>query len=75
LLFDSSADKARHDRMVNLVRRMLDLHQQQQAATSEAAKHRLQREIAATDEKIDKLVYELYDLTAEEIKIVEGVNA
>jgi adenine-specific DNA-methyltransferase len=65
-------DHARHDRMVTLVQRMLDLHQQQQAAGSEAARERLQREINVTDEQIDKLVYELYGLTAEEIKIVEG---
>ena len=33
---------------------------------------RLQREIAATDGAIDKLVYELYGLTEEEVRIVEG---
>jgi hypothetical protein len=70
--FSDPADKARHDRMVNLVQRMLDLHRQLQAANSEASKQRLQREIDATDEKIDALVYELYGLTEEEIKIVEG---
>jgi len=32
----------------------------------------LQREITALDKQIDKLVYELYGLTAEEIAIVEG---
>ena len=32
----------------------------------------LQRQIDATDHQIDKLVYELYELTDEEIKIVEG---
>jgi hypothetical protein len=32
---------------------------------------RLEREIAATDREIDQLVYELYGLTAEEIRIVE----
>ena len=31
----------------------------------------LQRHIAATDEQIDRLVYELYELTADEIAIVE----
>ena len=31
----------------------------------------LQRQIEATDGQIDKLVYELYGLTEEEIKIVE----
>ena len=32
----------------------------------------LQRQIDATDNQIDYLVYELYGLTEEEIKIVEG---
>ena len=31
----------------------------------------LQRQITATDHQIDRLVYELYKLTAEEIKIIE----
>ncbi len=33
---------------------------------------RLEREIAATDEEIDDLVYELYGITDEERKVVEG---
>ena len=34
----------------------------------------LKRQIEATDRQIDELVYELYDLTEEEIKIVlEGI--
>ena len=32
----------------------------------------LQRQIAATDKQIDNLVYELYGLTNDEIRIVEG---
>ena len=31
----------------------------------------LRRQIAASDRQIDQLVYQLYDLTEEEIKIVE----
>ena len=34
----------------------------------------LQRQIDATDNQIDQLVYQLYGLTEEEIKIVEGEN-
>ena len=34
----------------------------------------IELEIAAIDKKIDLLVYDLYDLTEEEIKIVEGNN-
>ena len=36
------------------------------------SRERLQRQIAATDQTIDKLVYELYERTEEEIAIVEG---
>jgi hypothetical protein len=32
----------------------------------------IQRQIQATDAQIDRLVYELYGLTEEEIAIVEG---
>lgn len=32
----------------------------------------IERQIQATDEQIDQLVYKLYGLTEEEIKIVEG---
>ncbi|NLX52556.1 MAG: hypothetical protein GXY72_10720, partial [Deltaproteobacteria bacterium] len=32
----------------------------------------IQRRIDATDKQIDKLVYDLYGLTEDEIKIVEG---
>ena len=70
--FDDAADKARHDRMVRLVESMLALHKQLAAATSEAQKTVMQRQIAATDAEINRLVYELYDLTPEEIAIVEG---
>ena len=34
--------------------------------------HKLQRQIDATDQEIDRLVYDLYGLTEEEIGIVEG---
>lgn len=42
------------------------------AATAEAEKAVLQNAVTATDQQIDKLVYELYQLTPEEIALVEG---
>jgi len=42
------------------------------AAALEHDRELYQRQIEATDREIDKLVYELYGLTQEEIKIVEG---
>ncbi|MCK4625308.1 MAG: N-6 DNA methylase, partial [Phycisphaerae bacterium] len=63
--------KTRHDRIISLVESMLDLHKQLSAARAEHDKTLIQRQISATDEQIDKLVYELYGLTEEEIEIVE----
>ena len=54
-----------------LVERMLELHKRP-AARLPQEKESLQREIESTDGAIDGLVYELYGLTEEEVKIVEG---
>ncbi len=61
--------------MVALVERMLDLHQRLGAVKTPHDKTLLQRQIAATDGEIDRLVYERYDLTAAEIAIVEDATA
>ncbi len=49
---------------------MLALHKQSPRTPQE--KESLSRETEATDGQIDRLVYELYGLAEEEIKIVEG---
>ncbi|MCL5966985.1 MAG: Eco57I restriction-modification methylase domain-containing protein [Deltaproteobacteria bacterium] len=72
--FSDPADKARHDRMVALVEQMLTLNKQLAAANTDHEKTVLQRQIDATDRQIDQLVYELYGLTDEEIRIVEGTR-
>ncbi|MFO7675021.1 MAG: Eco57I restriction-modification methylase domain-containing protein [bacterium] len=69
--FSDKKDKARHDRMVELVERMLELHKRLPKAKGES-KTGIERQIAATDKAIDALVYELYGLTAEEVRTVEG---
>jgi hypothetical protein len=58
--------------MVALVTQMLDLNKKLQDARLEQEKTMLSRQIEVTDGAIDKLVYELYGLTEEEIAIVEG---
>lgn len=72
--FDDPADAARHDRMVALVERMLDLHKKLAAAAIPADKELYGRQIEAADRQIDALVYELYGLTEEEVAIVEGAG-
>jgi hypothetical protein len=53
--------------------KMLDLNKKLQEARLEQEKTMLSRQIEATDASIDKLVYKLYGLTEEEIKIVEHI--
>jgi hypothetical protein len=58
--------------VTHIVERMLSLHQQLAAALTPNDKTMIQRQIDATDAQIDALVYELYGLTKEEIRLVEG---
>lgn len=66
------ADVTRHDRMVSLVEGMLDLNKKLAAAHLSSEKEMLKRRIDTTDAAIDRLVYELYGLSEEEVAIVEG---
>jgi type I restriction-modification system DNA methylase subunit len=68
--FSDPAEKAAHDKMVMLVEHMLFLHKQSPRTPQE--KEMLQCDIQSTDHAIDAIVYKLYGLTEEEIKIVEG---
>ena len=52
--FTSPADVARHDRMVALVERMLDLHKKLAAEGTPHVKTVLQRQAEATDRQIDR---------------------
>jgi hypothetical protein len=70
--FSDPVEKAWHEKMVKLVEQMLELHERLTKTTTETDKAMLQRQIGATDQEIDNLVYQLYELTQEEIAIVEG---
>jgi hypothetical protein len=52
--------------------RMLKLHKDLAKVRTEHGKTALQRQIQATDKQIDQLVYELYGLTDEGIRVVEA---
>jgi len=61
-----------HDAVESQVKRMLDMMPRLNAVRSQHDQTALQRQIKATDAEIDRLVYELYGLTDDEIRIVEG---
>ena len=57
--------------MVVYVDTILELNKELQNTKTEYEKELLERQIKATDNKIDQLVYQLYDLTPKEITTVE----
>ncbi|CAN5738400.1 hypothetical protein BH23ACT11_BH23ACT11_18150 [soil metagenome] len=72
--FSDPEDAARHETLVGLVGRMLELHEKLAEARIERERTVIGHQISATDRQIDNLVYELYGLTDEEIRIVEDAT-
>jgi hypothetical protein len=68
-------DETANQKLAALVDSILTLHKKLSTETLPQRREQLEREIAATDRQIDQLVYELYGLTPEEIKIVEDATA
>ena len=66
------AEMGVRDLLIELVDSMLKSQEGLAKSRTDREKTVIQRQIDATDKQIDQLVYELYGLTEEEIKIVEG---
>jgi len=71
IAFSKRREDARHGRVVQLAERMLSLHKELESAKTAYEKTVTERQIEATDRQIDGLIYELYELTDEQIAIVE----
>jgi type I restriction-modification system DNA methylase subunit len=69
--FSNPSDKVRHDEMVVKVEAMMEAKKQLAKAQTDKDKTYYENKCAALDRQIDQLVYKLYDLTPEEIEIVE----
>jgi hypothetical protein len=67
-------DRKKHTRIVELVGGMLVAKKQLVAARTEREKNFYESKCATIDRQIDNLVYELYNLTPEEIALVEGAG-
>ncbi|MFZ0774034.1 MAG: N-6 DNA methylase [Candidatus Sulfotelmatobacter sp.] len=72
--FTESADRQSHDRIVELVKQIIAAKKQLFRAKKESDKTLYQNKSAALERQIDKMVYELYGLTAEEIAVVEAAK-
>lgn len=69
--FTNPGDKSAHEKMVALVEQMLALHKSKAGAKTQSEIELYERQIQSVDGQIDRLVYELYGLSEEEIRIVE----
>ena len=69
--FANPTEKAQHDKLVALVDNMLGLQKKYNEARMERDKELYERQIKIVDVQIDELVYDLYGLTEEEVKVVE----
>lgn len=67
-------DKARRDRLAALVTKMLQLVSEMNGTDVESARSTLKNAVAATEERINSLVAEVYGLTVAEITLVENTN-
>ncbi len=68
--FSNSKERQLHDNLVALVDVILDLNTRLYNVKGNE-KDQIQRQIEKTDKEIDELVYKLYGITKEEIKIIE----
>jgi len=68
------SESSKRTELKSLCERMLTLHQQLSKAKTPHAQTSLQSQIDATDRQIDQIVYELYGLTPEEVRIVEAAT-
>ncbi|MDA8218057.1 MAG: N-6 DNA methylase [Dehalococcoidales bacterium] len=68
----SPSDRRTHDKVAMLVQQMLSLEGELAAAETSQEKTTMLRQINTVDRQIDALVYSLYGLTDEEVRIVEA---
>lgn len=73
--FSQPSEKKHHDRMTELVRRMLQVQKQLTSAKTGPDRTICERQVNSIDTQIDRLVYELYGLTEDEIRVIEEATA
>ncbi|MBX3165355.1 MAG: N-6 DNA methylase [Bacteroidetes bacterium] len=71
-LIETKAEKTKHDEIVKNVDLLLQLNQEKQEAKLESKIEQLQNRIDFCEEKINQIVYQLYELSEDETKIVEN---
>lgn len=72
--FGSAKDVDTHDRIAAMAQRITTLTMHLRSAKTPAVAEKARRDIAAIDSAIDKMIYNLIDLSTEEISVLEGTT-
>ncbi|OIO13724.1 MAG: hypothetical protein AUJ54_15565 [Ignavibacteria bacterium CG1_02_37_35] len=70
--FSNKAEKLKHDEIVKLVDQLLKLNEEKANTKLQSEIEQIQRHAKFCEDQINIKVYKLYDLTPDEINIVEG---
>jgi hypothetical protein len=70
--FSNKQEVQAHDQIVNFVEQLLQLKKDLTIATLETKKEQIKSKIEYNEDKINSLVYQLYDLKKEEIELIES---
>ncbi len=74
-IVESNLLENKHDEIVELVGQILKLYQEKSEAKLQTSLSLIESKIYYCENRIDQIVYQLYELNKEEIKIVEGNDA
>jgi hypothetical protein len=73
--FSKRAEKELHDRIVQLVKQMIDGTARLQSVRSDAERDTIQNNLTSTDRKLNALVYELYGIAKGDQQMIEEGTA
>ena len=70
--FNNSKENKYHNDIIQLVNQIIESIKLLTNSKSESEKNILSQKIGLIDENINRIIYELYDLTADEINLIES---
>ena len=73
ILMELKNQKDKHDELIKLVTQLLQMNVEIHSANLDTKRQQLLGKIDYYENKINQLVYQLYELTEEEIKIIENI--
>lgn len=70
--WDEPADRKRYEEVEHLSRRLMSLYQRASSARDPSTRDSILRQASEADDQVDRLVYELFELSPEDVDLVES---